>query len=405
MKNLWRSRLTAGPRILLAATSLFGLSSTACVTDKDCSLNGICGNNGVCACDAGWAADDCGVLDLRPAKSDSGYNRTGEGVSSWGSMIIRDPLDSDLHHLYAAEFSQGCGLDYWAPYSRIIRAESRSGPSGPYKFADEIEGTFSHNPTVVYSPADHKWLMYYIGCKQEVNDTCTSQQFTCGPGNKNNGESGISLKTSTDLRIWQDEGQAMKGEDSDAWDADVTNPSAIPLYSSGCFEVPEDKTPAILLVYRGCPYNCYGAEQINVAMSETGYKGPYKKLQADPIFENENEDAFVWRDKRGNYHMLMHSLEPDGGFGDGPKVGRHAYARNYTGPWTFNDKTLAFNTTVEYEDGRKIDFFRRERPQLFFSKDGQKTPLLLTTGVQPRHNPMSYTAIVPVGDAGVKAQG
>ncbi|KAJ2975020.1 hypothetical protein NQ176_g5749 [Zarea fungicola] len=101
----------------------------------------------------------------------------------------------------------------------------------------------------------------------------------------------------------------------------------------------------------------------------------------------------------------MHSLEPDGGFGSGPKVGRHAYARHYEGPWTFGNTTLAFDTTVAYEDGSVIQFFRRERPQLLFSEDGEMTPLMLSTGVQPKDNPMSYTVIVPIGDAGVKAQG
>ncbi len=29
-----------------------------------------------------------------------------------------------------------------------------------------------------------------------------------------------------------------------------------------------------------------------------------------------------------------------------------------------------------------VDFFRRERPQLFFSEEGEMRPLFLTTGVQ-----------------------
>lgn len=405
MNGLLKTARVALPRLL--ALSALAAAGPACKADEDCSLNGVCDTtSGTCACDAGWTSSDCGVLDLRPAKVGGGYNRTDEGTSSWGSRIMRDPKDHGLHHLFAAEFSHGCGLDYWAPYSRIIRAESRSGPAGPYTFADEVEGTFAHNPTVVYSAADKEYLMYYIGCKTEVAPRCTTKQFTCGPGNVNNGESGISMKVSKDLRTWTDGEQIFKGKDNKDWDADVTNPSAFPLYSSGCKEgQTKDKTPAILLAYRGCPYDCGGAELINLAVAEGGYKDEYKKVQADPIFTNDNEDPFIWRDKRGNFHILTHSLEPEGGFGRGPKVGRHAYARNYTGPWTFQDKTLAFNTTVEYEDGSSIAFFRRERPQLMFSTDGEMTPLFMTTGVQPKENPMSYTVIVPVGDAGVKVQG
>lgn len=396
MKGFLKSARLAFPRVL-ALTSL--AAANGCATDEDCSLNGVCHTGGACACDAGWTGADCGVLDLRPAKRDGGYNRTAEGTSSWGSRVIPDPEDKNLHHLFAAEFAHGCGLDYWAPYSRIIRAESRDGPAGPYTFAAEVEGTFAHNPTVVYSPADKEYLMYYIGCKTEVvEDKCSGKQFTCGPGNKNNGESGISLKSSKDLKTWTDVGQIFQGKDNEDWDADVTNPSAFPLHTCG------NKTDAILLAYRGCPYDCGGAEQINIAVAKDGYKGAYTKMQADPIFTQGNEDPFIWRDKRGNWHILTHSLEPEGGFGNGPKVGRHAYAREYTGPWTFSERSLAFDTTVQYDDGSEIQFLRRERPQLVFAKDGSMKPLFLTTGVQPRENPMSYTVIVPVGDAGVKAQ-
>lgn len=428
----WNKLLCGGLSLLsaaaIASSSVVNAAATAsCTKDEDCSLNGICTPQGLCKCDKGWLDIDCGVLDVRPAKSNSGYNLTAQGTSSWGSKIVRDPKDHKLYHLFAAEFMHGCGLDYWAPYSRIIRAESRHGPAGPYSFAAEIQGSFSHNPTVIYSPADRQWLMYYIGCQQQVvTDKCTFKPFTCGAGNTNNGESGLSVMSSWDLRHWYPHGQVFKGDDTGAWDADVTNPTAFPLDSSACHVhghehegghgggdsrdddnqyQNQQRDPGMLLVYRGCPYNCSGAEQINVAVSLTGFKGPYTKVQKDPVFPNGNEDPFVWRDKRGHYHMLLHSLEPEGGFGNGPKVGRHAFARNYTGPWTFGDKTLAFSTEVKYDDGRTINFFRRERPQLYFSDDGEMTPLLMTTGVQPRDNPMSYTVIVPVGEDGVKAQG
>ncbi|EGR47125.1 uncharacterized protein TRIREDRAFT_109392 [Trichoderma reesei QM6a] len=401
-------------QLLLSALSV-ALSHQACVSDDDCSLNGVCSRTGACKCDPAWTGDDCGALDVRPAKRNGGYNMTAEGTSSWCSKIVQDPWDRGLHHLFASEFTHGCGLDYWAPYSRIIRAESRTGPAGPYRFAAEVMGAFAHNPTVVYSPADKEWLLYYIGCPTQVSDTCQSQSFTCGPGNDLNGESGVSVLSSRDLRHWDFKGQVMQGDNSTDWDADVTNPTAFPLYtSSSCGREASaaaaehghcpGHTDAMLLVYRGCPFNCGGSELINVAVSETGYKGPYTKIEPDPIFSDPNEDPFVWRDKRGNFHMLLHSLEPDGGFGWGPQVGRHAWARNYTGPWTFGNKTLAFGTEVQYDDGTTIDFFRRERPELFFSEDGEMTPLLLTTGVQERNSPMSYSIAVPLGDAGVRAQ-
>jgi hypothetical protein len=317
---------------------------------------------------------------------------TSEGVSSWGSKSIHDAHNPKLFHLFMAEFENGCGLDYWSPYSRIIRAESKTGPAGPYTFAQEIVGAFAHNPTVIWSAVDKKYLLYYIGCPQLPPDTCTGPSFTCGPGDYINGESGISLQSSPDLKTWTFEGQVFKGVDDNAWDADVTNPSAFPLYT------PLDPTSEMLLAYRGCPANCSGAEQLNLARAPH-FSGPYTKIQSQPLFENDNEDPFLWRDKRGHFHMLTHSLEPDGGFGDGPKVGRHAYSRSIEGPWRFNNETLAFSTVVIFTDGTRVDFFRRERPQLVFSEDGLVTPLYLTNGVQERGSGMSYTVVQPLPGA------
>ena len=184
----------------------------------------------------------------------------------------------------------------------------------------------------------------YIGCLQtDLTGKCASRNLTCGLGNNQDGESSTSVMSSSDLRNW-----------------------------------------------------------INIAISETGYRGPYTKVQNDPLFMAPNEDPFVWRDKRGHYHMLLHSVEADGGFGAGPKVGRHAFARNYSGPWTFDNRTLAFSTEVKYNDGSTTNYYRRERPQLYFSDDGEMTPLLMTTGVQPVNSTMSLSIIVPVSDDGLK---
>lgn len=365
-----------------------------CLNDGDCNLNGICSwKRGACICDAGWRGSDCGELDLLPAARDSGYNLTALGTSSWGGRIIRDPGGDKIFHLIMAEFTNGCGLDHWSPYSRIIRAESLTGPAGPYHFATEVVGTFSHNPTVVYSSADQLYLLYYIGCEYSPPDVCSPPSFTCGPGNYINGESGISVMSSTDLKEWISHGQVINGRDDETWDADVTNPSPWPLYSTN------NHTSSMLLAYRGCPQNCEegpATELLNLATAST-FKGPYTRVQDQPIISAPNEDPFIWQDKRGNFHMLLHSTEPGGGFGDGPKVGRHAYATQLDGPWQFNGRTLAYSTLVHFSDGTTIDYFRRERPQLFFSDDGKMTPLYMTNGVQERGRKDSYTIIQPLG--------
>ncbi|KAJ5286824.1 hypothetical protein N7478_002510 [Penicillium angulare] len=377
---------------LIIASGLLSLTQ-ACNSDDQCSLNGMCKDN-ACICDPGWTGQDCGKLDLRPGPRLNGYNRTAEGTSSWCNGIIRDPKEKHKYHLFISEFTHGCGLDYWTPYSHIIRAESNN-PMGPYTYKQEIVPTFAHNPTVIWSKKDKKYLMYNIGCLQNVPSTCQDVNFTCGPGNSLNGESGISVWSSEDLLNWSSSDQVFPGLDNKAWDADTTNPGPLHIRSQAG-QAHLDET---ILSYRGCPYNCNGTELINIATA-TDYDNSYTPIHPrKPIFSEASEDPFFWVDKRENFHILVHSLLPDAGFGDGPNVGRHAYSRSWDGPWTFNRETVAFNTTVEFSDGSSIDYYRRERPNLFFSEDGEMTPLYLSTGVQQVNSPASYSLIQPVGNS------
>ena len=83
-------------------------------------------------------------------------------------------------------------------------------------------------------------------------------------------------------------------------------------------------------------------------------------------------------------------------------MGRHAWLRGSEGlggEWVFGNRTLAFNTSVVWTDGTMTDFYRRERPQLVFSDDGEMTPLYLTNGVQENGQGSSYTVIQPLTTA------
>ena len=150
----------------------------ACATDDDCSLNGLCvsdineNHSAICHCDAGWFGSDCGRLDLAPATRYAGFNNTNytapdhynnRGNSSWGGQIVQDLADPKLFHLLYDQFAHGCGLSGWRPMSFIARAESTSGPQGPYVWKQNVTGNFRHNAYVYWSPADEKYLLWSIG--------------------------------------------------------------------------------------------------------------------------------------------------------------------------------------------------------------------------------------------------
>ncbi|WQF84786.1 Putative EGF-like domain, glycosyl hydrolase, five-bladed beta-propellor domain superfamily [Colletotrichum destructivum] len=326
----------------------------ACQTDDECSLNGICSPDSSCICDPGWRSGDCSELDLQPVERWTGYNHTnatgtdfykqGAGNSSWGGHIIQDRSDKGLFHLITSQMSHGCGLAGWRPFSTIIRAESRTGPQGPYNYAQTLFSTFHHNPTTIWSPADQKFLIYFIGKDVEVGDVCRSQKW-------NNTISVIN----------------------------VTNPAPWPLWSL------ENPTHEILLAVE--KNNIYHADN---------FSAPHN-LVVEPRNTERSEDPFLWRDKRGHWHILVHHMIDIAEGRKGPRVGAHAYAREWKGPWTYNNNTLAYNTTVEFTDGVKLDYYRRERPKLYFSDDGQMTPLYLLNGVQEFNKSGSYTLIQPIG--------
>lgn len=162
----------------LAVWAAVTVDVQACVVDDDCSLNGRCvsGNktntSSDCQCDLGWSGSDCGRLDLAPATRYTGFNNTNftsqdhynnRGNSSWGGQIVQDQDDPKLFHLLYDQFAHGCGLSGWRPTSFIARAESTSGPQGPYLWKQNVTSSFRHNAYVYWSPADDKYLLWSIG--------------------------------------------------------------------------------------------------------------------------------------------------------------------------------------------------------------------------------------------------
>lgn len=348
-----------------------------CQTDDDCSLNGICSNSTKkCICDPGWTSEDCGKLDLLPATRYTGYNYTNVtlpeyystqgGNSSWGGQIIQDRHDRGLFHLIISQFAYGCGLSAWRPFSKVIRAESRTGPAGPYHYAQEVLGTFRHNPGTIWSPADNKYLLYTIGIETETPDTCKSYKWA------NN----VSVASAPDIRgPWSTPQRLLDG----------TNPNAFPLWT------PENPTSQVAL----------GIEDGFIYTADV-FDGAYKLVNSMPwnisdYSDTWTEDPFLWRDKRGNWHILCHWMIDITERGEKyPRVAGHMFSRGLMGNWTFKLQDV-YNTTVYFSDGERTEYYRRERPKLFFSDDGQMTPLYLINGVQEFDSKASYTLIQPIG--------
>ena len=375
----------------LVALALLACSvvSYGCTSNVHCSLNGVC-VGGACKCDAAWEGSSCEHMAFGDKSGFRLYDRTGspDNTSSWGGLPVRD--EKGLWHLFAAEFVNHCGLGQWSPNSRVIRASSQK-LSGPYTFVQEVLKPFHHNPTVMRAH-DGTYLLFVIGRDVEPNfvSNCTQTHVADpAPGNR---ESNISLfhSKTLDAPSWSSAGVVLAGHDGLAWDADTTNPSAI------------DVNGSVYLMYRGCAEKCSRGEYIGLAVAPTwncgeGAACSYERttLRA-PLWSSPTvEDPFIYRDARGGWHALLHNLGNNGGFGcdavsgKGCDVGGHAFSQDGLA-WTYSPH-VAFNTTVQWEDGSVEVLNRRERPQFVFDTDGV-TPLMLTNGAQAGNLPSSCSS-------------
>eukprot|EP00754_Rhynchopus_humris_P024432 Rhum_TRINITY_DN14892_c0_g1::Rhum_TRINITY_DN14892_c0_g1_i2::g.124955::m.124955 len=364
----------------------------ACTTDDDCSLNGVC-SAGVCACDAAWSGADCGVLRLLPTKKNNGYHNTTGHMGSWGGSIHKDPA-SDAWYMFATEFANHCPLTTWTTNSMVVRTVSKQGPLGPYTFDTVLLPTFHFNPNVQRT-ADGKYVMFVIGSPNNQTVKCGFEAHVTAP--QDMGESGISafIAPSIDSPFTRVGTGYILGSNPPAmWDADTSNPG--PLIHAN---------QSVLMMYRGCSDRplC----KLGLASAPSYRSSNYTRLNGDrPVCGGASpslcnaKDPFVYQDPRGHYHAMLHNMGPEGGSSgctppkDGCLVGSHAYSRDGLS-WTFS-KTIAYNTTVYYDDGTSEVFDRRERPQLVLENG---VPKYLSNGVQPMGAGLSHTIVVPINTA------
>jgi len=142
------------------------VSSTTC--PDSCSLLGECmecGSNAQCYCDQGFSGANCGILDLMPASSDSGYRNAT--LSSWGGQVIKA---GSGYHMFASAMAENCSLTNFATNSMSIRATA-AAPEGPFAFQEVVLPPFHHSTTVV--PA---------GGAMTGNSSDALMMFTIGKG-------------------------------------------------------------------------------------------------------------------------------------------------------------------------------------------------------------------------------
>lgn len=123
------------------------------------------------------------------------------------------------------------------------------------------------------------------------------------------------------------------------------------------------------------------------------------------------QDPHLWRDPRRQtaagqsvLHALFHNMQ--GGW-HGPEfnntqVGAHAYSTDGGRSWV--DTGVAFNLTVDYEDGTSTTFVQRERPHLILDRQGEPAYLVSAVTYSLAPTLPTCTIVQPIGPQ-AKARG
>jgi hypothetical protein len=96
----------------------------------------------------------------------------------------------------------------------------------------------------------------------------------------------------------------------------------------------------------------------------------------NPVFNHTAEDPSVFRDTRGNWHMLVNALP--GGCNPKLQQGGHAWSRDGV-VWS-EPRMGAYNGSIALTDGSTMTCNRRERPQMILDPS-TGAPLAMTSGV------------------------
>ena len=287
----------------------------ACSTDYDCSLGGECVAS-ACVCDAWWTGSTCALLNLAPADpASSGLD--APGYYSWGGHPLQD--ENGTYHLLASFLCDHATLGSWTTKSSIAHATS-SAPTGPYSIppgddAQLVVPPWSHGAYVVRDPPTGEYLLIHIGdglvdkstwapCYSSSEDTAAFAAAALAaapepraPGAR--GGSGVFVERAPTLAgpwtSFNNNTGVVVNFPSDSWAQSITNPAPF-IFENG----------TTLLYYRAdaCPKGWGLAPAcIGVAIADS-WEGPYTSLFTEPITHPEGEDPAVFRDVRGNLHML-----------------------------------------------------------------------------------------------------
>ena len=300
-----------------------------CADDWGCSLGGLC-TQSKCSCDPWFTGPTCALLNLQAPLDDQGgtCGRAFDSYYSWGGRTIANAAGT-----YDAIISFMCrhaNLGEWTTKSSSAHFTAGSA-AGPYTWGAEqcdVNGVctpaiipWSHNTVVIEDPAanaSERFQIWHVGdgvappaewapCfnASEVARGAAALPATAATA-------AAAPRVDPGSTAYVATAPSMAGP----WARALHN-AGVPINFTGAWTSGLAGNPAPLVMPDGtinlyftavpCPKDAgaLAPNCIAVATSTTGWGGPFQmNAQKEPITYPESEDPSVFRDPRGNFHLL-----------------------------------------------------------------------------------------------------
>eukprot|EP01084_Bolivina_argentea_P160392 279305_1 len=349
-----------------------------CKTDYDCSLNGKCDTTtGNCTCRTGWNGYKCHFISFLPSNKKSGYFAPYGSYpsTSWGGSIQYDKV-TNKYIMLVAVMEYNCGINSWRTNSQIVFASTNDNNwNSEYIGKNAILYAFAHSPDIIYAPDTDEMVLIHVRNTSATGEP-TPPCKTCKNGTTASNCNTHQSDSETTTLITISSQDFNQGYDISKW----SKPIAIDALGHGDsnFAAVINKDSSLVGMIRGR------------VISASNWKDntTYKVLGNPFPYCTSTEDFYVYKDCNGNYHALFHNMDPND---DQALCGAHAYSMDGVN-WQYGG--LAFSNEVEFTDGTKFTFSRRERPHLIFDSD-RCTPVALTSAAEYYHD-KSFTLLQPI---------
>jgi hypothetical protein len=273
---------------------------------------------------------------------------------------------------------------------------------------------WSHNTYLVQDPPSGEWLLWHIGSGQ----TPPAQWKNCTSNDDSNENTVPPHRYALESGSWAGSGHTatatadpligdtfyvataptLKGP----WNTSNTSFVSVnqPPNAGSKFWAIHKSNPApfifpngTALVYfssQNCPLGWPGALApacIGVAVAPS-WRGPYTAVGTTPVTAPESEDPSVFRDPRGNFHMLTNINNCHKHCPAGVACGGHAHSRD--GLHWSDLHVGSFGPVITFTNGTTYNAAYVERPQVTQDTDGTPLAFFVGTGIGSYSNSVSW---------------